>query len=840
MKKSIIKGIVFGLTFFVAVVIISKVMNQGNQDMTVEMAPAVYPIVCMGTNGTVYNELHGYAQAMDTAYMRDTVTALDEGRSTEFTIQTFGTPVSGMSYEVRSVDGERLIENTEVTDLDKKTDVIKGKITVKDLIEKESEYELVLVLELEDGENIRYYTRMLWAPDYHLGEKLDFAMTFHDKTFDKEKVQDLARYMETNSMGDNSTLHNVDIHCSLGQLSWGNLSVTQVTEPVFNVTELAAQTASLTGSYIVSAKNGDDTCYFYVKEYYRIRYTADRTYLLDYNRTMNTILDAKSDIYVNDKIMLGVEDENLPIVESEDGNVFAFVVQNCLYSYNVTTNKMSVVFGFYDRANGDRRTLYDQHGIRILNIDEAGNIRFIVYGYMNRGRHEGEVGLQVYYYDSTLNTIEEALYIPYDKTYQILKAEVDQLLYLNRENYLYLALENVVYEINLVEKTGSCILEIAQDDSIQVSTTNKMAVWQSKGGLYDAEELVLMNLGTREQITIKAGADEYIMPLGFMEEDLVYGLARKSDIVTDSAGRTTFPMYVVYIQDAQGKILKTYRQDGVYVSACTMQSNQINLDRLLKLEDGTFVETTQDHIMNSNEVVTGKNTIKTVITENFGKFIQIAVKKDIDAKSIQILTPKEVLYEGGRELALSKESQTDRYYVYGPEGVAGIYREPARAIRLAEAEAGGVINEEGGYVWSRGNRSSRNQIMAIEAAAVTEEKNSLAVCLDTILKYEGITRNSALMLAQNETAYSILDTVLEDARILDLKGCSLDAMLYYVNKDIPVLASLHDGGAVLIVGFNEYNVVLMDPEKGKLYKMGMNDATKWFEENGNSFITYIK
>lgn len=840
MKKAIIKGIVFGLTFFAAVVIISRVINKGNNDMTVEMAPAAFPVIFMGNDGIVYNELHGYAEPMDTAYMRDTVTALNEGRTTEFTIQAYGQNIYDISFEVRSIDGERLIENTRVSEYEERAGVITGKITVKDLIAENTEYMLVLLLESKEGETIRYYTRILWDKGYHLAEKLQFAMSFHEKTFDKEEAKDLAKYMETNAEGDNSTLHKVDIHCSLNQVSWGNLAVTRVTDPIFNVTELAPQTASVTAHYIVSARNNNSTDYFYVEEYYRLRYTVDRTYLLDYSRTVNSLLDEKGDIYVNDKIILGIEDENLPIVESEDGNIFAFEIQNRIYSYNVTTNKMAVVFGFYDKDNADIRTMYNQHGMKILSIDEGGNMQFVVYGYMNRGRHEGEVGIQLYYYDSARNTIEETLYIPYDKTYQILKAELEPLLYLSRENFLYFKLENAVYEVNLTEQTYSRIIEVQDDDSMQVSENNKMVVWQAGGNLYGTEELILMNLGNREKISIRAGAGEYIMPLGFMGEDLVYGLAHREDILTDSAGRTTFPMYAVHIQDAQGKLLKTYMQEGIYISGCSMQLNQINLDRLVKLPDGTYSETTQDYIMDSNEIAVGKNTIKTVITENYGKYVQIAVNKTIDAKTIQILTPKEVLYEGGRMLTLEGESQMERYYVYGPLGVEGIFGDPAKAIMLADAKSGVVMNDEGDYVWMRGNRVSRNQIMAIEAASVSEDRDSLAVCLDVMLKYEGVVRNSAYMLSKGETVHSILESSLENVRILDLKGCSLDMILYYVNQDIPVLAYLEDGSAVLIIGFNEYNIVLLNPQKGVIEKAGMNDSTKWLEENGNCFITYIR
>ena len=58
--------------------------------------------------------------------------------------------------------------------------------------------------------------------------------------------------------------------------------------------------------------------------------------------------------------------------------------------------------------------------------------------------------------------------------------------------------------------------------------------------------------------------------------------------------------------------------------------------------------------------------------------------------------------------------------------------------------------------------------------------------------------------------------------------------------DIPVLATLQDGNAVLIVGFNELNIVVMDPLTGTVYKKGMNDSTQWLLENGNNFITYVR
>lgn len=843
MKKAVGKGIVFALTFLIVLAAAGRIMNQGNHDMTAEMPAAGFPVIYMLSDEACYNELHGYGQSMDTAYMRETITALDQDRSLLFAIETYGENLTRIAYEVRSVNGERLIENGELSDYTKQGDRIVAAVELKDLLEQNEEYELILIVSTARHNNIRYYTRIIWADEYHVAEKLAFARDFHEKSFDKEAVRELARYMETDASGDHSSLQYVDIHCTLNQVSWGNLPVSREGDVVFQITELAEQTASITGHYLIRTGEGKDSRYFYVEEYYRVRYTEDRMYLLDYVRTMNSILDEQDEIYVNDKIMIGVASPEMQLVESEDGNVFAFEVQNRLYSYNVTTNKLAVIFGFYDREQMDARTLYNQHGIRILGIDEGGNVDFAVFGYMNRGTHEGEVGIQVSHYDSSLNTVEEVVYIPYSKTYQILKREAEQLLYLNREGFLYLILDNTLYEVDLQNRTCSAIMEAAEDESIRVSEDMRMAVWQSGGSLYASEALTLMDLSANSRVEITAGSGEFILPLGFMGEDLLYGLAKKADVCTDQAGMVTFPMYVVHICDAEGKLLKSYEQEGVYVSGCSMQNNQIALTRLKKLEQGGYEETTPDYIMNRSEDTAGKNTISVVNTENYGKFIQIAVKKSIDTKSLQILTPKEVLYEGGRSLSIQRETEDPHYYVYDGTGVAGICRNPAKAIQLAEERAGVVMDDEGACVWMRGNRSVKNQIMAIGGTAAEEEDSSLAVCLDTMLQYAGVVRNTEYLLSTGRTAREIMTENLEEMQVLDLEGCSLDSILYFVNQDIPVLASLRDGNAVLVIGFNQYNVVLMNPRKGSdqdcVYKMGIQDATAWFEENGNVFLTYL-
>ena len=95
------------------------------------------------------------------------------------------------------------------------------------------------------------------------------------------------------------------------------------------------------------------------------------------------------------------------------------------------------------------------------------------------------------------------------------------------------------------------------------------------------------------------------------------------------------------------------------------------------------------------------------------------------------------------------------------------------------------------------------------------------------------------MLDMGKSLMTILRDNLGEKQILDLSGCTLGSVLYYVGKEAPVLALLHDGNAVLIVGYNELNTVIYNPVSKTVSKMGMNDSKEYFEANGNWFITYI-
>ena len=262
MRKTVWKIVTFVVVFIISAMIVSTTMNKGNAELTADLAAPMLPLVYMNVGGMDVNCLHGYVEKMEESSLRDSLTPIGEDRSISLRVDKYGMNITGMSFEVRSIDGERLVEATDVYNYIDDTDQITATFTIKDLIEAGVEHMLVILLENENGQILRYYTRIIRADAYPVKEHLEFVKDFHEKTFDKEAAKGITKYLESNAEGDNSTFHTVNIHSSFHQITWGNLQVTRVTKPVIQIRELGTQIASMQLTYIVSVPEGRDINYY--------------------------------------------------------------------------------------------------------------------------------------------------------------------------------------------------------------------------------------------------------------------------------------------------------------------------------------------------------------------------------------------------------------------------------------------------------------------------------------------------------------------------------------------------------------------------------------------------
>ncbi len=841
MRKAFFKGLTCVVSFIIALIIIGSIENKGNTDMTTQMSAASYPIVYINHEGIHINPLHGYSTEMDMTAMRDEITPVGSNRTLSFFIETFNNNITNIAYEVRSIDGTRLIEEGNIESIKAAETSLQADLTLKDLIEDDEEYELILKIDGSLCGTVRYYTRILKRSIDHSGEEVRFVTDFSEKTFDKQAARSITTYMETDETGDNSNYGRVDLHSSFDMITWGDLDIHRISEPQVRMTEFFEQTARFIIDYRVRIGEDEDSPIYRVEEYYRLRVGTQRIYLLEFNRTMDCIYEMKQRTLTANKIEIGIADKMPEIVESEDGGIFTFESEDRLFCYSSGSKRLSMLFSFYDEENADERTYYDKHNIKTLSVDETGNVAFMIYGYMNRGAHEGGMGVLVYLYNSATNTIEEKAYIPYTGSYAMLSSDIERLAYLNTSNDLFIYLNGNVLEIDIESKSCENVIEGLKREDFKTSESNALIVWSKSGDEKD-RDLSIMDLRYRTTTEVSAPAGEYIKALGFMEEDLIYGLTRASDVYEDQAGNEIFPMYSVRIYAVENKAeTMDYRKDEIYILGVKVRDNQILLDRVRRhtTVSGNYIPEAEDQIVATEADKDQANGVERVVTQSYKNIIQIAAKSNFEIKSMKFLSPLEVMYEGDHEIRPTLDNpEWDSYYVYGAKGIDGIYSDAAKAVAYADETSGTVVNELGQYIWIKSNIADKNQIMKIEEQAADAERSSLAVCLDVMMECASVKRNSQRYLEEGKSALAILRSELRDEEILDLKGCSLEATLYYVDKDIPVLAIMNDRSAVLIVGFNELNIVLMDPSTGTIYKMGRKDATNLFNRNGRVFVTY--
>ncbi len=843
MKKGMIKLLVLAGVFLLGVIVFGELTNHSNEDLTTEMADATLPVVFFfmkgeGENQEV-NELRGYTKEMQSVYMRDAITTVSSDRLLPLQVQTYDTKIDEISYEIRSLDASRLIADSKVEVYEEKKGRIKAELTIQNLLEENEEYLFIIKLK-SGGDTIYYYTRIMEETVCHTKECVDFAMSFHEKTFDVDEARELATYLEPNASGDNSNLHKVDIHSSLKQVAWADFKGERLTTPVPSLKEVNDSYTVVVLDYLVASIgiNGEME-YYNVEEYYRVRYTNDRMYLLNYERTMNQIFRAENESFYNNYIQLGIRDSEVEFASNEKGNIVSFVQEGELWSYNESSNQLSQVFSFIGNEGIDKRENYGEHDIKIINIDETGSVNFVVYGYMNCGSHEGQVGICVYHYDSIANTTEEELFIPSSSSYQVMRADLGQLMYENAQGIFFIMLGGTVYRIDLsTMEVKEFITGLSQGD-YAISESHKYFAWTEKDGQGMGTGIHLMDLDTGDKKELSPGGEGYLKTLGFMQEDFVYGIARKEDVVKDLTGNVTFPMYKVCIMDSStAEQLKEYEKPGYYVSDIEIWDYIMYLNRI-QFNGMAYVEASQDTIMNREGDSATIVDVHSTVTEVKQTQVQLSMVDMVKEASPKILTPKEVVFENNREIALKSEDVKDNYYAYARGDILAVTDNLKMAVSTANEKMGVVIGEKQQYIWKRARKSLQE---ALEVSVGTEDAggSSIVQCVSAILERESVNIEVAALIGQGKTPKEILETTMEGVTALDLTGCSLEEVLYYVSLGNPVFAMKSDMDAVLVVGYDSLNVTLFNPLDSTVEKMGMEDAGEMFENAGNVFLGYLK
>lgn len=576
MKKRMRKAGILLVVFVAAIFVSSLFMNNGVDDQIIDLGDPTLPRISFQKEGRTVNALAGYVNEMDVTAMRDTITPLEANGTLQIQIEEFGNKITGVEYKVYSLNGEETYLEGKQKDISDETILLDLK---KGLPDEVSEAVLEVILSMEE-EQAHFYTRITRPDELSLKECLDFAQDFHAKTLEKNSQEELKNYLETSAEGDNTTYQTVTIHSDADHVTWGNLSPQVVEEPEWSIKESNSVYTSLLAQYQVTCAGDTGEIETYdVREFFRIRYVQGEIYLLDYNRKMEQIFDANQKVLDQNGILLGIASSDILYETNSSGNIVSFVRNGNLWTYNVKQNELAQVFSFSNIEGNDARSRCDQHNIRIISVEKNGSTAFAVYGYMNRGAHEGEVGVDIYYYDIEKNVVQEKAFIPSTKSFAIAEEELGKMVYYNQDqNLLYILAGGKFYKIDLTKDEQTVLAKNLEEGQYTVSADGHLIAYQTSGTINTAQEIKVLNLKTDEENAVAAKSGEAIRPLGFIGSDFVYGYLRQEDVGHTAAGGELFPMYELEIRNSENEVMKTYSADKIYISDVFIEENMMTLN----------------------------------------------------------------------------------------------------------------------------------------------------------------------------------------------------------------------------------------------------------------------
>ena len=814
MKKLLLKIATCAIGFIGVLAIYFFSIYEKGVTSTEVMQSATLPIINMVYQDTNINVLQGYTTYMDGKYMRDCITPLEEERTLGVNIKRYDNVIATMSYEIRTLDTERLIDKQNISNFVTLGDDIYATIDVSNIVEKDKEYLLIIELVSEKHGNIYYYTRIEEQTESDVKAHLDFVTNMSASSLDYDAAQEYFPYLEPSSLSENDNLGYVNIKSSISNYTWGNLDVTRVTEPTVMIKEILGDVGCYELQYKVMAKNEYNTTQYYnVTEYYRVRQGIGAMYVFVYERKMDQIFDGSNQNVSSTRINLGIDsDQEIEHSYSPKGNYVSFVKERNLWVMDMKKNEIINVFSFESGSDNDIRDVFDENAIEVISVDNDGNLLFLVYGYMNRGVHEGKVGIALYKYERSNDIVEELAFVPSTKPYYILKESMGKFAYIKDNSLLYMMLGDSIYTVTFDSNEYVQLVSGLKKGNYIISEDKNIIAWHENSFVNESMSIRVINIKTGDDYVIDADPGEYIKVIGFIEHDLIYGTARQKDVHISETGDNVFPMYKLNVVLESKENIESYQKEGIYIQDVAISGNMLKLERLVKDEEGNFVETTSDQFINKNVGAKPLIQITSIATELKKKelILQFAYTVTAD-KKLEKLYPKEIKFIQGNSFEMVKDEKEDtNLYVYADGKLILVTEKISEAINKAYDAQGVVINGRGDYVWAKAGKVD-------------------AVGID--MKY---------MVGQGYDSFTKTSTKWQGVT-LDVSKAEYDTLFYYVTKRMPVFIMIEGRGLVCIDGYNGYSgtvhtVYMTDLATGEEFDMGYYELEKIYNDNGKRYM----
>lgn len=839
MKKTIfLKGAVFSVIFLLSLLFFNHYYSGKTEGVT-EMVGATLPIVETYIDDMAVNEMHGYMGNIDAALMRDAIIPVESNTRLKIAVTDYDYDITAVSYQVYNGANAALMEEGVLNQLQEEDGKKVQELVFQNRLEEGEEYLVCYTIRLDSSRKVNYYSRLKYGVGFHHQENVKFALELSDMMLAKE--EELNRYLEPDSEIYNNNLSSVSIHSNFAAVTYGQAKPERVGDVSITLKEVNSDYTVTELRFILSMKNAKGQLqYCDVVENYKTRYSANRMYLLDYARTQEAFYNPEIIDAANNRITLGTGTTTGVDYLADDENEKVCFVKNCqLWYYSYQATAVTKVFSFWSDDKTDKRSGYDQHDIHILDMDEDGNIEFVVYGYMNRGRHEGQNGITIYRFLTENSSLHELAFIPSTIPYQNMKEDITRFSYLNEQEVFFFLQDGVLYRVDTVTGEWEVQRNNLVDNTLTASSDNHIIAIQEQEDSTKNKKIDIINLETGEERVVQCEEKDRIQSVGFVLSDFIYGIASASDVKVTNSGSVVFPMQKIHIVSEKGQGLKTYYEEGYYIIQTEVKGNVINLTYKKKNgSDGGQTKT--DNIIFKEEKTGGSVAAEYGYDSICYNQVYLSFPPYIYVQTVPTLkVAKEIISDDMQMITLEEEkSQLSRYLVYANGALTQTYNTAAEAIAKADEIRGLVVNNERQTVWES-NIASYNQVVGLNHQQVEKKEDTFAACVSMAAALEGQETVLSEISQAAGDKWEILGRYTGKSG-LNLYGIELDQVLYYVGKETPVIVGLGGNHYVVLMSYNSSKIRYKDPLESEDVVVARSEFERMMNRAGNEYYSYVK
>ncbi len=844
MKMAILYVLV-GVVFFVgALVFFNHKIASEKGNPVAELSNATYPVMEIAREAGSYNMMSAYRGDIDLSLVRDQVTVVDHSKTLELKLHNYDYDITAIQYVLFEKEEKHPLEEGTLNQLkeNKEEHVRTGTLTFTSDLKQGKNYYLKLAVRLDNSTRAYFYTKVQSGAGYNLDEYFAYVKEFHQSLFDKSKMEKIAAYLEPISGTTDTSMEYVNINSSTDAVFFGNMEVKEVAQPAITVREINETYAVVEMDTVLSSEISSGVVQYYdVKETYKLRYTKERMYLLDYERNMDAYYNEEVIDPANNYVGLGIQnEENVQHLSSDEGKRLCFTVEGQLWYYDYASSDVSRVYSFTSENLADIRNNQDEHGIRILSMDNKGNIVYLVYGYISRGRHEGDNGIQIMRYDADNGCNEELAFLVSSVPYSTMKQDMEKLAYLNKQGMFYCLLGGDLHQVDLKEKEDNILVSGIVNESLTASRDQSIIAVEKQQQVWKNTEIEMIDLESNKTRSFSCEAGERIRSIGFLDDDFIYGLAEEMDVRRAASGAVTFPVKEIYIMDINGNLVKNYEKKGRYIMETSISGSVLEMDFGRKTARGFSHTEEKDYIRYKEEEREDAITLASKYSDVYGDqlyfkfpdYVYIQVEPDL-------VLAKILASEDNVSLTLKRSGEkAEQYFVYADGRTQASFTNLPEAINAAAQARGNVIDSGENTLWECAFADYAMVAGMDQVAKVKGDGESMAGCLSMIARVNGKNISPETVDTQAGNVQELLEKYSgQTAR--NLTGCPLDNVLYYISKGSPVLARYSGGRYVVVMSYNSTKIRYLDPVTGKSTVEDRTAITETLKKAGNNFYSYL-